>query len=189
MGRRIADLDDRDYQARVDIRTQLRARRELWGWSQKKLGEALGYEAGNVRRLERQGVDQSYTVTVMRWARALGMRLVVEPVGFPRPVHYYRDMIQAMAHAMLTAGPGDADDAAEVAGIVQQLVGIRLACRVTQTQLGQRFGITDQSVSLIETSGSSCALVVLQRHARGIAKCSWRPDAHLAVRLEDTSLA
>ena len=188
MARRIADLDARDYQARVDIRVQLRARRQACGWSQRKLGDRLGYDAANIRRLEREGVDQSFTVTVMRWARELGTRLVLTPVGFPPPAPYYRNMIEAMAEAMALAAPGEADDAAEVAGLIQQLVGIRLACRVTQPQLAKQFGTTVQNVSLIETAGSSTALVVLQRHARGIARCAWRPDAHLAAHVEDTPL-
>src|SRR4051812_23631021 len=112
MGRRIADLDERDYRTRVGIRTQLRARRLLWGWSQRDLGEQLGYEAANVRRLERAGVDQSFTVTVMRWARALGMRLVLQPVGFPDPAPSVSDPLEDLLAAVSSQVhlDGDAGD-------------------------------------------------------------------------------
>lgn len=134
-----------------------------------------------MRRLERAGVDQSYAVTVMRWARALGCRLVMTPVGFPRlPASYYRGMVGDV----LAALDDDVDEGAEVAALVQRLVALRNTCRVTQADLAKRIGTTDKNVSLIETAGSSTALVVLQRHARAIGKCSWRPAAHLAVTLE-----
>ncbi len=184
MGRRVDDLSPADRDARIDVRTRLRARRIELGLSQRQLGRRLGYEAANIRRLEREGVDQSYTVTVMRWARALDMQLGLTPVGFPRPGYYYRDMVAAMVTAMATAGPGEAEDAAEVAGLVQQLVALRIACGVSQDQLAKRIGTTDKNVSLIETAGSATALVVLQRHARAIGKCAARPEAHLAVTLQ-----
>jgi hypothetical protein len=63
---------------------------------------------------------------------------------------------------------------------------------VTQGQLADQFGVSEQAVSLIEVSGHSTALVVLQRHARGIARCARLSAAHLAVRLEpqpDTEVA
>lgn len=190
MGRHITDLDARDRQARLDVRTQLRAHRELLGLSQRALGLRLGYEAANVRRLEREGVNQSYTVTVMRWARALGLRLVLQPVGFPPPARSVGDSVDDLLAALSgqVDMSGDAGDAWAVTRITQQLVGIRLACRVTQPQLASQFRTTEQNVSLIETAGSSTALVVLQRHARGIARCSWRPAAYLDVRLEPSTV-
>jgi transcriptional regulator with XRE-family HTH domain len=187
MGRRINDLDDRDFQARTAMRIQLRARRETLGLSQRALGQILGYAAANIRRLEREGVDQSYTTTIMRWARALGFRLMMQPVGFPPPARSIGDSVDDLMAALgaeIDLG-GTAGDAWEVNRLTAELVGIRLACRVTQPQLARQFKTTDQNVSLIETSGNSTALVVLQRHARAIGRCSWRPDAHLAVWLDD----
>lgn len=189
MGRRIHDLDDRDSQARAGLRIQLRARREELGISQFALGEKLGWQAANVRRLERQGVDQSYAHTVMRWARALGLRLAVEPVGFPKPWTVGADrvdrMLSALATQMYETGRCDTADEWEVLRLTKQLVGIRLACGVTQDQLAGVFGVSTQAVSLFEIVDKTTSLVALQRHARGIARCSprWR-DGYLCVRLE-----
>jgi transcriptional regulator with XRE-family HTH domain len=187
MARRIDDLDVRDYDTRTAVRVRLRERREQLGVTQRALGEALGFEAANVRRLERAGVDQSYTVTVMRWAAALGLRLVLEPVGFPPPVGLGRvDTLNDMMAALTDAGFAG-DEEWEVARIIADLAGIRAACRVACAQLAAKIGVTPTAVGLIETAGASSALVVLQRHARGIARCARRPDAYLAVRLEEAT--
>lgn len=183
MSRRIADMDPRDYQTRIQIRTDLQAARIEQGLTQQKLGARLGYDGANVRRLERQGVDQSYTVTVMRWARALGLRLVLEPVGFPPPAP--RRAAATLNDMMAMVGGDDLGDEWQVARIVSQLAGIRTACGVTAARMGDRLGISPTAVALFETSGASSALVGLQRHARGIAACSWRASGgYLAVRLE-----
>jgi transcriptional regulator with XRE-family HTH domain len=189
MGRRVADIDERDRQVRVDVRSRLRTRRQQLGWSQRQVGELLGSHPANIRRLEREGVDQSYAISVMRWARVLGLRLVLQPVGFPPPAVQVGDAVDDLLTAVAgdIRGSGDLDDAWEMTRIMGQLVGVRLACRVTRPQLAKRIGTTEQNVSLIETAGSSTALVVLQRHARAVAKCSWRPDAYLSVSLEETT--
>lgn len=187
MARRIADLDERDYQTRIALRAQLRALRVDQGVSQRELGDRLGGRDGScVRRLERQGVDQSRTSTVMRWARALGKTLALEPVGFPRPATFIRPSKSSDVDALLSAIlPGLTGDEWDIARMIEKLAGIRIACSVSQEKLADRLNLTEQAVSFFETSAADTALVMLQRHARGIAKCSRRPDAHLAVRLED----
>lgn len=187
MARRVDDLDDRDRQTRLAIRAQLRGRREQLGMSQQALGDLMRTNPANVRRLERQGVDQSYTISVMKWARMLGLRLAITPVGFPPPVAAGGDradeLLAAVSGQIHVAG--DAGDMWEVVRLMRTLVGIRVACAVSQRRMAARIGVTEQAISLVEVSGSSTALVVLQRHARGIARCSRRPEAYLDVRLED----
>lgn len=186
MARRVADLDERDYQVRIAIRGELRRLREEQGLSQRALGERLGIEGSGVRRLERDGVDQSRTSTVMRWARALGKELVLKPVGFPRPAPIVRPSKSNDVDLLLSAIlPDLTGDAWAVARMVETLTGIRVACYVSQLRLAEQLDLTDQAVSVFETSAADAALVMLQRHARAIARCSRRPDAHLAVRLED----
>jgi len=193
MSRFIADLDDRDRKARASLHYELRARREALGWSQRKVAEACGIDAASVRRRERLGVDQSYAATIMRWAEVLGLRLVMRPVGFPpaapRPLNRIERLmatIQVEMNATTAAGW-------KSAALLADLVRLRQVCRVTQGQLADQFGVSEQAVSLIEVSGHSTALVVLQRHARGIARCARLPHAHLAVWLEpeeeDTEVA
>lgn len=183
MARRINDLDDRDLAARIRIRQQLVAAREQAGLTCRQLGEKLHYEPANIRRLERQGVDQSYTVTVIRWARALGRDLVLEPVGFPPP----RPPLAARHLTAMVAAAGIDADERRVARMVLCLAGIRVACAVTPAQLAERLGITPSAVGLFETSGASSALVALQRHARAVARCARRSNAYLAVHLSDTN--
>lgn len=177
----VADLDDGDRRAREVLRGQLRARRELLGWSQRKTAERIGIDTASVRRRERLGVDQAYASTVLRWARALGLRLVMDPVGFPpTPAADVDDLLAAIGGEL---SPGTSA-AWQTVAVMENLVRLRLACRVTQRQLADVFGTTEQAVTLVETSGSTNALVVLQRHARGIARCAWLPGAHLSVHLE-----
>jgi transcriptional regulator with XRE-family HTH domain len=182
MGTFVADLDPRDRQARAALHTQLRARREILGFSQRKTAELIGVDASRVRRRERLGVDQAYTATVLRWAHALGLRLVMEPVGLPRPPAraVVDDLLAAIGSEMTPATAA----AWQAASIMEDLMRTRTAARVTQRQLGDLFGTSEQAVALIETSGSSTTLVVLQRHARGIGRCAWLPEAHLSVHLE-----
>lgn len=186
MARRITDLDERDYQARAALRVALRDARGNLGLSQRALGERLGFDGANVRRLERQGVDQSYAITVMRWARALDLELVMEPVGFP-PVAddvTAADSVNDML-AMLAGTTTVPAEEATVAALISRLTRIRTVLGVTAVQLAARFGTTPTAVSMVETTGRGSALVTLQRHARGIARCSWRaPDGYLDVRLE-----
>jgi len=54
------------------------------------------------------------------------------------------------------------------------------------THLAAVLGISEQAVSIFETTGTDTALVVLQRYARGLARCARRTDAHLHVRLHDS---
>ena len=185
MARRIADLDERDYQVRIALRAELRALREQQGLSQHALGERMSMDGAGVRRLERQGVDQSRASTVMRWAHALGRTLVMEPVGFPRPARFVRPSKANEVDLLLSAIlPGLTGAEWDVARLIEKLAGIRIACYVSQLRLADRLNVTEQAVSFFETSAADTALVMLQRHARGIAKCSHRADAHLAVRLE-----
>jgi len=188
----IADLDDRDRQARAGLHHQLRARREELGWSQRKVGEACGIDAASVRRRERLGVDQSYAATIMQWADALGLHLAMQPVGFPaiaaRPLSRIDKLMAYIQVEMNTRTAAGWKSAAVLADLVQ----LRTALGVTQDQLAAQFGVSEQAVSLIEAGAQSPALVVLQRHARGIARCARLPHAHLAVRLEpeeDTEVA
>lgn len=193
MARRIDDLDQRDLQTRLAIRAQLRARREQLGMSQQALGDLLSTGASNVRRLERQGVDQSYTTTIMKWARMLGLRLAITPVGFPPPARVgadrVDDLLAAVSGQMHTVGGTDNADQWEVTRLMRALSGIRVACAVTQRQMAARMGVCGQAASLVEISGSSTALVVLQRHARAIARCSRRSQAYLDVRLDQPGQA
>jgi transcriptional regulator with XRE-family HTH domain len=189
MSRVIADLDDRDRKARADLHLQLRARRQLLGWSQRKVGDACGVDPAGIRRWERLGVDQSYAATIMRWAEPLGLRLVMEPVGFPtvpaRPLSRIGQLFAAIEVEMT----GRTSAAWRTAAVRADLVRIRQACRVTQAQLADQFRVSEQAVSMTEVGDSSPALVMLQRHARGIARCARRPEAYLAVSLqEDTPL-
>jgi transcriptional regulator with XRE-family HTH domain len=186
MARRVDDLDERDYRARIDIRHQLREARLAAGLTQREVAERMNLDAANLRRLEAQGVDQSYSATVMTWARALDRRLVMEPVNFPAPAALRRaGSVNAMM--ALIGGAGDEWAVAEVA---TRLAGIRAACGVTATQMAARIGITSTAVLYIEMAGANSQLVVLQRHARAIARCSWRArDGYLALRLEpDTEM-
>lgn len=175
----VADLDDSDRQARAVLHGQLRARRELLGWSQRKTAERIGVDTTSVRRRERVGVDQAYAATVLRWARALGLRLVMDPVGFPpTPEEDVDDMLAAIGRELSPATSA----AWQTVAVMHHLVRVRIGCQVTQRQLGEVFGISDQAVVLVETSAA--ALVVLQRHARGIARCAGLAGAHLSVHLE-----
>ena len=186
MGRRLADLDERDYAARIAIREQLCDRRTELGLTQKDLGELMGTNQANVRRLERTGVDQSFTISIMRWARALGLRLVLEPIGFPKPhprnIRGTGAMMAALAATRIT--DDNAGDEWAVLAMRDTLASIRLTCNVTCAQLGAKFGTGEANVWQFETHGGSPQLVALQRHARGIARCTWRSEAYLDVRLE-----
>jgi transcriptional regulator with XRE-family HTH domain len=180
MARRVADLDLRDYDTRIAVRAQLRAAREAQHLTQEQVAQAMWTQAANVRRLERQGVDQSYAVTVMRWAAAVNQQLVIEPVGFPPPAprRAGTNPLLAAVSASLT-GPDW-----QVVRLWQALVGIREACAVSQDQMARVLGISSQAVSLLEHAEAGSLLVVLQRHARAIAACCpHRAGAHLSVRV------
>lgn len=186
MGRTVTDLDERDLAARDRLRLDLIQARLDAGLSQRAVAHAMGRQASMVRQLEAGMVLQSRTGTVVRWASALGRKVTIEPVGFPAPVRGrppsrstdVDDLLTAMTHTM----PADLDDwvAARVAA---DLVGIRIACGISQPVLADALGITEQAVSIFETSGADTALAVLQRYARALARCTRRTDAHLHVRV------
>jgi DNA-binding XRE family transcriptional regulator len=119
----------------------------------------------------------------MQWAQVLGMRLVLEPVGFP-PARAGTAVDELLAAVATEMTPGTSVAWRSVA-VLDDLIRIRRTCRVTQAQLAAQIGISAKTVSMVETGGSATALVVLQRHARGIARCVRLPDAYLSVRLED----
>jgi len=189
MGRTVVDLDDRDLAVRDALRLELTALRLAAGLSQRQVAIAMGSEASLVRGLERAGVLQSRTGTVLRWARALGKRVIIEPVGFPPPAKQRWPSRSAGVEGLLaTIAQTEWADRDEwvAAGIAADLAGIRVACGITQTELADVLGISEQAVSILETAGTDTMLVVLQRYARGLARCSRRPDAHLHVRLHDS---
>lgn len=176
----ITDLDGRDRAARAALAPALRARREQLGLSQRAVAAPSGHDAAMVRRLERLGGDQARATTFMWWARAVGWRLRLEPVGFPDLTGRPGGVFAAMRATL----DGDGDDVWQVAALTGELAAIRVACGVKHDQLAALFGLTDQAISDIERSPAASALVLLQRHARGIAICARRPGAYLAVRLE-----
>lgn len=187
MARSIADLHPDDHATRDRLRRQLRALREQAGVSQRELGERMGVDQANIRRLERKGVLQSHTGTVARWARGLRHRLVLEPAGFPHPLRAGwpgsrtpNDMVALVAQLVRA----EADEWL-AARTTSTLTGVRLACCVTQERLAARLDVSEQAVSVFEAGVSDSTLVLLQRYARGIARCTrtWR-DGYLDVRLE-----
>lgn len=187
MARTIADLHPDDAAARETLRTQLRAVRETAGLSQRQLGERLGTDQANIRRLEQQGVRQSRTGTVARWARALGHELVLEPVDLPSPSLFRRPSRASGVDEILTAilhGPELTGPEWKAAHVMAQLIGIRNAAGVTQHALAARLGLTYQAIAFTEQATADTALVVLQRYARGIAQCSRYRTGRLDVRLE-----
>lgn len=187
MAHPIGDLDVRDRRARAPLHFQLRARRQQLGWSQARVGQATGFDAAGVRRLERIGVDQSYASTVIRWATALGWRLALTPTGFPPlPSGGLDELLGTVAVDM----PASAAASWQAMQVLAELARIRVACQVTQRELATLFGTTTQAVSMVEVGGAGTPLVGLQRHARGIARCAGLPGAYLAVNLrEGTPLA
>lgn len=176
----VDDLDPADLAARTVLRGQLVARRVQLGWPQRKTAELGWFDPSALRRLERVGLDRGYAGTGIRWARALGLRLVLKPCGFPPPPAGGVDDLLAAVAAGMSPGRGAQW---QVAAVRDELVRIRVVCQVLQTDLARRFGVSSAAVSLIEQTGSS--LVVLQRHARGIGLCAGLPRAHLRVHLED----
>lgn len=190
MARRINDLHPDDFRARTELRGRLRAIRERQGISQRDMGRLVDLSQGNVGRFEREGVDQSKTSTVARYARALGYRLTLTPIGFPRPVRWRRQkddlaarVFDALVVTYNVAAFGGADGWL-AAHTLHDLVGIRVACGVRQDQLGRVLGVSEQSVSLTERDAADNQLVTLQRYARGLARTSRHRDGYLLVGLD-----
>jgi transcriptional regulator with XRE-family HTH domain len=187
MARTIPDLDERDFTVRDQLRQQLRQLREDQGVSQRELGERIGADASGIRRLERQGVLQSRLGTTRRWAGGLHHHLVTEPVGFPPARKMWRSPTASGVDAILALlvhTEGLAGDDWAAPRLIADLVGIRVACGVTQRDLARRLDLTEQAVSFMETATMDSALVVLQRYPRAVAACSQWRGGHLAVRLE-----
>lgn len=187
MARVIADLHPGDFTARDHIRWQLREIRRRGGITQRELGDRLGVDQSNIRRLERAGVLQSRTSSVVRWARALGHELKLEPALLPAPIPLRRPSRSRDADEMLAIlvhSAGLAGDDWRAARLVADLTGIRIAAGVTQQRLADRLGLSLQAISYLEASTVDNAIVVLQRYARGVAQCSrWR-HGRLEVWLE-----
>ena len=186
MSTRVNDVDPRDHQTRVDLRTQLVAVRHQRGISATTLAQALRTEASNVRRDERIGVVNARVVTIMRWADTLGYTLRWEPVGFPEPAPRARNTrdkdLDELLAAVMPALRGT--DEIAVTGLVEVLARIRVACGITQARLAQVCGITESAVSAFENAINQPTLSLVQRHARGVAQLAGLPDAYLRVWLE-----
>jgi DNA-binding XRE family transcriptional regulator len=190
MARRIPDLEPADYNARIHLRAHLRALRERTGVSQRDFAPRLGLEQGSLSKMERTGVDQSKTSTVARWARALDHRLTLTPIGFPEPVRWRRqsnsnDLLNALVTTGNIGALGGADGWV-AAYALHKLVGIRLACGVSQDQLSRILGISEQAISLTERGASDNQLAWLQRYARGVARASQHRSGYLALALDPT---
>lgn len=187
MARTIPDLDERDFTVRDQLRQQLRQLREDQGISQRELAERIGCDASGIRRLERQGVLQSRLGTTIRWAGGLRHTLVTEPVGFPPPRRVWRPPAATGVDAilaMLVHTEGITGDDWAAPRLIGTLVGIRVACGVTQRELAGRLHLSEQAVSFMETATMDSALVVVQRYARAVAVCSQWRSGYLGVWLQ-----
>lgn len=192
MARRIGDLHPDDLAARVELRAQLRRIREQAGLSQRDFAPLVGRSQPGVGKFERDGVDQSKTSTIAAWARALGHRLVLAPIGFPRPVRWRRqnnpsspvDRLLFDLVSTYNVGAFGGPDGWLAAVTLNDLVGIRIACGVSQEQLGRVLGVSEQCVSLTERNAADNQLVTLQRYARAVARASRHRGGYLAVGLD-----
>jgi hypothetical protein len=179
MSRIIRDLHPDDLTARLQLGAALVRIREDTGTSRAQVASRIGgVHPSNLGRLERTGIGQSRTCTVGNWARALNHQLTLTPVGFPRPHRWYpyelAPTIRAV-HALLDThnvaafgGPVGF----HVAHVVRDLIGIRVACGVSQAKLADWLGVSEQNISLFETSFKDTILANLQRYARGLAQAS-----------------
>lgn len=189
MARRVVDLDPADYTARIELRARFRLLREQAGLSQREFGKLTGQQQGTVSKFERTGVDQAMTSTIARWARWLDHRLTLTPVGFPRPVRWRRqsdrgaDLLAALVTTHNVAAFGGADGWM-AASTLYDLVGIRVACGVSQERLAQVLGISEQSISLTERGFADNQLATLQKYARALARASRHRGGHLTIGLD-----
>jgi transcriptional regulator with XRE-family HTH domain len=194
MARRIPDLHPDDYTTRIELRAQLRRIREAAGLSQRDMKPLLGFDQGTISKMERLGVEQAKTATVARWARALGHRLTLTPTGFPPPVRWRRqsrgnDPVAGLLSALAGTGAGEGavfggSDEWLAARTLNDLVGIRVACAVSQERLAQVLGISEAAISLTELGTADNQLVTLQRYARAVARVSRYRCGYLAVSLD-----
>lgn len=189
----IIDLHPDDFANRDALRRELiRLRSEVRGLSQRDFGALLDRDQGGIGRLER--TDQWHMRTLQRWCRALGVEILLEPVGFPPPAKVRtlhptkNDQVDDLLAAIVGGFTPSDTVAADAWRVVQwqyELAGIRCALNVTQKQMARALLNTTAAVSDFESGEHGSRLIIMQRYARALARIAGRPHAYLAIALRE----
>jgi DNA-binding XRE family transcriptional regulator len=149
------DLDPRDGDTRRRIQARLRKIREDAGLTQ---------QAAGVHQLE-AGTNWQ-TITLQRWARILGWRIVFDPHGIPQPSE--PDPLDDIYARVTPKTPADEDEI-HLLRLRNLLIRSRVAGGMSIAGTAHRWGVSPKAVRNWENETTSEVLVMsLQRATRAL---------------------
>lgn len=147
------DLHPDDLAQRECLRDLLVDTRHARAMTQANLADRLGKGKSTVANME---LDLHWRIsTVQRWARGLGLRLLLTPAILSNDVY------------LLPPADPDAAMAFDRQAAIESLAEARRAARMTQQQLADRLGVTEAAVYSIEKE-RDVLLLTAQRYCRGL---------------------
>jgi len=160
-GSRVADVHPDDTTARLRVGEQLLAVRTSLGLSRQAAAARGGRSKASIQSMELRGY---WTVgTLQRWARWLDHRFTWT---LHLPFELEPDALAVM-YAAKTIGAPETVDAYARAGLVNDMRRAREAAGLTQKQLGQRLGVSLDTINRAERIEDNLDLAAAQRHLRG----------------------
>lgn len=154
-----------DDQVRHELHQHLVALRHQGGFSRADVAERLDRTPQAVSMWERTPPAKSLVRTYQAYARAVGHRLTLTPVGFvampPTPE-------VAVLLGLEASSSGAEQDRCHVRVVTAQLVALRRWSGRTCKEFGRVFDRSDKAVWKFETGDDDPYLATLQRYTRAL---------------------
>lgn len=164
------DLHPDDATTRNMIRLLLMSARRDQRLGQRTVAARLGRGQSNVSQLEHR--THWLVATVQQWARAVGWRLVLTPMGLP-DLSGDGDQYAAVLARIRPTSAVHTDELAR-ARLRNDLVRARRLLRIRHAAMAEVLGCSARSVGMWETSAAdSVSLPAAQRYARALGGAVW----------------